>query len=63
MRLLLIVLALIIGLFGLRLFFTGLRTIILFIKMEQVPLKAKERAVRDIVVGILFLILTFAMIT
>ena len=61
-RVLIIFLAVLIGLFGLRLLLTGFRTIIMFIKMESVPVKAKEGLFRDLLFGVLFVILAIAML-
>ena len=63
MRIAMIVVAVLVGLLGLRLVLTAIRTVILFIKMENVPLKAKESLFRDLVWGIVCLILAFALLT
>ena len=63
MRIFIIVLAILFALLGARLILTGIRTIIMFIKMETIPIKAKESLFRDLFLGALFLILAFAMLT
>ncbi|MEM7034464.1 MAG: hypothetical protein AAF629_33295 [Chloroflexota bacterium] len=50
-------LAVIIGLIGLRLLSTGMRTFIMMFKAEDVPLKARQRIFRDLFLGILLIIL------
>jgi hypothetical protein len=62
MRIAWIVIAIIIGLFGLRLFLNGLRALILFLKAENISVKSKEQVFRDLAFGILFVILAFAML-
>lgn len=62
MRILAIFLAILFGLFGLRLILTGLRTLIMIFKVENVPVKAKESLFRDFAFGILFIILAIAML-
>ncbi len=63
MRILAIFLAVIIGLTGLRLLLTALKAAIMFFKVEQIPVRAKQTLFRDLVLGVLFLILAFAIIT
>ena len=61
-RILIIFLAALIGLFGLRLLLTGFRTIIMFIKMDNVPIKAKEGLFRDLLLGALLVVLAIVML-
>jgi len=63
MKLFAYVVAVLIGLLGLRLLFTGLKAAIFFLKQDAVSPKAKSLLFRDIVLGILFLVLAFAMVT
>jgi hypothetical protein len=62
-RIIIIVIAIIFGVFGLRLFLNGMRALILFLKVESVPVKSKERIFRDMAVGVLFVVLAFALLT
>ncbi|HEY84712.1 MAG TPA: hypothetical protein G4N96_06330 [Chloroflexi bacterium] len=63
MRILAIFLAVLIGLVGLRLLLAALKAVIMFFKVEQIPVQAKQTLFRDLVLGVLFLILAFAIIT
>jgi len=63
MRIFAIFLAVLIGLTGLRLLLSALKAAIMFFKVEQIPLQAKQTLFRDFVLGVLFLILAFAIIT
>jgi hypothetical protein len=62
MRIAVIIFAAFIGLVGLRLILTALRTVVMFLRVENVPIKAKESLFRDMVWGILCLILAFFLI-
>jgi len=59
MRTATIIFAALIAIIGLRLLLTGLRTIIMFFKVDGVPIKAKERLFKDLAMGILCLVLAF----
>ena len=63
MRIFAILLAALIGMAGLKLLLTALKTAIMFFKVEQIPVQARQTLFRDLVLGILFLILAFAIIT
>ena len=63
MRILAIFLAVLIGLTGLRLLLAALKAAIMFFKVEQIPVQAKQTLFRDLILGVLFLILAFAIIT
>jgi hypothetical protein len=62
MRIAMIVIAILLGLLGLRLLLTALRTIIMFFKVDDVPFKAKERLFRDLIWGGLCVALAAAML-
>ncbi len=57
------ILAVLIGMLGLRLLLTSVKAAIFFLKRDAVSPKAKSLLFRDVALGILFLILAFAMVT
>ncbi len=63
MRIAFIILAAIIALLGLKLFLTGIKAFVLFFKVDNIPVRAKQTVARDIILGILFIVLAVAMIT
>ncbi len=63
MKILAILLAVLIGLLGLRLLFAALKAAIMFFKVDNIPVQAKQTIFRDLMLGILFLILAIAMLT
>ncbi len=63
MKIAFIILAAIIALFGFKLLLTGIKAFILFFKVDQIPVRAKQTVARDIILGILFIVLAVAMLT
>ena len=63
MKIAFIFFAAIIALFGIRFLLAGVKSFVLFFKVDNIPLRAKKMVVRDFVMGILFLLLAVAMIT
>ena len=62
MKILTIVLALLIALLGLRLLLAALKAFIIFFRVENVPLRARQTLFRDLVMGVLCLLLAVAML-
>ena len=62
MRLFGIILAIFIGLLGLRLFFTGLKTFTLFFKTQSLTIEVRQIMFRDLAMGLLLMILAIAII-
>ncbi|MFQ5577085.1 MAG: hypothetical protein ACE5G8_08885 [Anaerolineae bacterium] len=58
-----IIFAVLVALVGLRLLFAGLKAFIMFFKVNAVPRRARQTMFRDIVLGILFLLLAAAILT
>ena len=63
MNIFLIIIAVITGLLGVKLLLAGIKAIILFLKIENISLAAKQMAIRDFTLGILFIILSIAILT
>jgi len=63
MRVFTIITAVLIGLLGIKLLLSGIKAIILFLKTETVSLEAKQMAIKDFILGILFVIFTIAILT
>lgn len=63
MRIISILLAILIGLMGVRLFFAGLQAFILFFKVDNISVQAKQTVFKDLAMGILLVILAIAMLT
>jgi len=63
MRIAFIILAAVIALFGFKLLLTGIKSFILFFKVDQIPVRAKQTVARDFILGILFIVLAVAMLT
>jgi len=63
MNIFLIIIAVIIGLLGVKLLLAGIKAIVLFLKAENISLAAKQTAIRDFTLGILFIILAIAILT
>lgn len=62
MRIAGIVFAILIGLLGFRLISTGLRTFMMVFKAEEVSLQARQRIFRDIILGLLFIVLAIVIL-
>jgi hypothetical protein len=63
MKIITILLAILFALFGIRLLLSGLKAVIMFLKADNIPQKAKQIIFRDLTMGILLLILAIAMLT
>ncbi len=63
MNIFLIIIAVITGLLGVKLLLAGIKATILFLKTESISLAAKQMAIRDFTLGILFIILAIAILT
>ncbi|RME46007.1 MAG: hypothetical protein D6796_09570 [Caldilineae bacterium] len=63
MKILTIALALLIALLGLRFLLAALKAFIMFFRVEAVPVRARQTLFRDLVMGILCLLLAVAMLT
>lgn len=63
MNIFLIIVAVVIGLLGVKLLLAGIKAGILFLKAENISLAAKQMAIRDFTLGVLFIILAIAILT
>lgn len=62
MKLFGIILAVFIGLLGVRLFLAGLKTFTLFFKTQSLTIKVRQTMFRDLAMGLLLIILAIAII-